>query len=173
MILPQVDRFREPFIVPLGHLTLAAAQCELALSELIATSEIHPEFIDLPCMFTTAVNSAALGLRRAGEKKFTNIKRKLVSVCSDNDRADMIEAIDSYYRLKEKRNRAIHDAIQVGITDEDEVVPLRISHQRRIYSVEHITPDDIASLAYELFVLTSDLNALTYRLKRYRQALHE
>lgn len=69
----------------------------------------------------------------------------------------------------ERRNRFIHDAVSVGITEDNSVEAISVSNVKikgtGQVNFKPVTPYDIAALACEVYDLQKDLNAVSYSLQ--------
>ena len=158
MKLPHVDVYREPFIVPLGHLAMQAARAENELIALCARTS-NPPISDA---------DAAHALRNWGApaKAFALSRLDLISDAAQRDRA--LDAFHRYDALRDARHRAIHDAVEVGIEGDGplySVVPLSIQHKRTdrattVRTLTKITPEAIADLACEYYEVQQDFGSI-------------
>jgi hypothetical protein len=162
MRLPPVDIYRRPFIEPLGHLVLFAAKADHALIDLVV--------IGLPLGEDTTQERVSEKLRNWGK----DAKAFAVQAVSSVDNEAFVQRakalIESYDKLREKRHRAIHDAVEPGIfTDDDgsglaSVAPLRVGYVKAngvtSLRIDVVTPESVAELAYEFYDLAADLEAL-------------
>lgn len=160
--LPPVDKYRLPFIEPLGHLVLNAARADNALINLVAA------------VSNTSPSAVAHTLRNWGPETRAWVLQAINRVDdADDDLADQAKAlVATFHELRERRHRAVHDAVEVGIFGGPEggyeVRPLHEGYVRSgkttAYRLEPVTPKALAALAYELHDLAALLEAVEARL---------
>lgn len=167
MKLPPVDVYRQPFVVPMGHLAMQAAYADL---ELIGLCAIAPfEGSDLQMKGTEV--AARLRNWGPGTKEF--VTERLTLIPDDNLRGQAMDAFGRFQHLRDQRHRIVHDAIEVGIFEEAgsyEVAALHVQYiksgkgrsERRLVRV---SPDAIASLACEYYELHKDLETVVFGLR--------
>ncbi len=163
MRLPPVDKYRAPFVEPIGHLAMQAARSEQLIIELlgaipydgsdlqISPGEIEPKTRDL-------------------QSNEPFISQRLSLIDNAELREQVRDAIDQFKRLKEFRNRIIHDAVEVGISMDGEAFALAVAYRRekRNPSVVHLHPVEahqIADLACDIYELNQDIDTLLYRIR--------
>lgn len=173
MRLPPVDDYRAPFVVPIGHLAMQAAYADNKLFELVAACP--PKAVEE----AITVDTVAHKLRVWDDKTRPFAEERVRRIADLDLRAEAEHALSRYGDLKLRRNRAIHDAVEIGIFGSEETgylpKPLQVEYRRvdgkTTQSWLHkVTPDLIASLAYELYDLQKDMEAVTYNLRQQREA---
>lgn len=163
--LPPVDEFRAPFVQPIGHLAMQAAHAE---DELVTMCACIPRNFAPEQMSRDA---AAHKLRNwPAAEDF--IAERIALIAESHIKAKAQDAVTRYLALRDKRHRAIHDAVSLGIFgqgEEYEVVPLGVEYRRNdrhstTMLLNRVTPEHIADLACQLYEVQKDLNAVTYYL---------
>jgi hypothetical protein len=166
MELPPTDIFREPFVIPLGHLTMQAAYAEKHLISLCAGAPGEGKPAEM------SEEEAAHALRNWDQsgKAFALERANLIAKPHLRDSA--IEAIDRYDALRLARHRAIHDAISIGIFEEGEknyaVRPLAVEYRRTgkatTTHIREITPEAVADLAMQLNDVQKTFEFIVYAI---------
>jgi len=167
MKLPVVDQSRRPFIEPFGHLAMQAAYAEARLIDFCAT----PVLPDAP-----SIGTAAKKIRHWDEaaKNFAIERAQKISHLETRDEA--LEAIRRYDELHRSRNRAIHDALEVGIDGDDQsgyaIVTLgaeniadRKNRPGDIHYYQQL-PEHIADLACKLEDVHKTFEFIIWKLER-------
>lgn len=157
MRLPNVDQYRQPFVEPLGYLTLLAARVDLLMTDCIAIIFAGSDPHASGSLFEKAADRIRHWVAADSRKGLSNIG------LLDAHAQDLIhDCLERYGKLKESRNRYVHDAVEVGWDSHEGVSLLKIGfpkvQKKTSYSVESVTPDDIAALACEFGELRADLD---------------
>lgn len=161
--LPPVDAYREPFVEPMGHLAMQAAKAEQLIFDLLGAVpfdgsplQLHPGEVEQKV--------------RQWDKSGTFINSRLGLIENEIDRESAREAVNQFIRLKDFRNRVIHDAVEVGIDFDGKAYALAIEYRRdgknpsTVYC-HPIAPHHVADLACEFYELTKDLDAIIYKIR--------
>ncbi|MCJ9752152.1 hypothetical protein MOV61_15645 [Neorhizobium sp. BETTINA12A] len=165
--LPNVDEFRQPFIEPLGHLAMQAAYADNELIELCSQipSEGSPHQMRL--------EDVAQKLRNWDKKAEAFVRLRIHMIADAGLRDQALDALTRFETLRTQRHRAIHDAIEVGISGSGDMydvsalaVEYRRGKQSTTVSLNAVTPEVIADLACQLYDLQRDINSVTYALTR-------
>lgn len=161
--LPPVDIYRAPFVEPIGHLAMQAARTEQLIISLLGAIPFDG--------FDQQMSHGAVEPKTRDLQSDSAFILERLSLIDNADlRKQVGEAIDQFKRLKEFRNRVIHDAVEVGISMEGKAFALAVAYQRekRNPSVVHLHPVEahqIAELACEFYELNQDIDALLYRIR--------
>lgn len=162
--LPPVDVYRAPFVEPIGHLAMQASKAEQLVFDLCAAipfdgspDQLHPGEAEQKCRNWTA-------------KAEEFVADRLALLSQDTTREAAATAINTFLRIKEFRNRVIHDAVEVGIDFDGKAFALAVQYHRdgknRTEVFLHpVTPEQIADLAYEFYELCKDLEAVIYTVR--------
>lgn len=165
MRLPPVDVYRRPFVEPLGHLVLNAALADNVLLELCAVINAGGQD---PARF--AYEEAASFLRNWDVRAKTFVEGTIAKIGDGDMRRDAEDAVARFSIAREDRHRAIHDAVEVGIFEDEgryRTAVLRTRYLRTGHrELNEIGPEDVAELAYRFHDIAKDLEALEYRLMR-------
>lgn len=163
--LPPVDEHRQPLIEPLGHLILQSSWFDNALIEFIA--------LLLPFGLDTTSTQVAHELRNWNDKF---VRCTIEGAIGDHELVtDLHQFIDRVARLRERRHRMVHDAIEVGIEPRPSggfrAVLLREGYQRRSkvhseHQVDAVTPDEVVALAWAYYELRMEIDTFFGRLPR-------
>lgn len=165
MRLPSVDVYREPFIAPLGHLVMFSAKADNELVRLVCAARGE----------SVPANQVAHKLRNWGEPAKSYVLAALREVTDPDLRAQAIELVEQFERLRERRHRCVHDAVEVGVFGSEvvgyEVRPLHVGFVRQdrdntFENIVEVTADEIASLAFAYADLASELEARCYMLSQ-------
>lgn len=162
MRAPSVDEFRQPFVEPLGHLVLNAAQADMALLELCAivnrmgTDEASEQ---------AAYAEAARKLRNHDKKTEVYLTATIEKIEGGHWKQAAADAIARFVEARKERHRAIHDVVDVGAfgngTDGYYALPLRRKYKPTgELQVSKITPTDIMQLAHRYHIIWMDLDVL-------------
>ncbi len=164
MRLPPIDQFREPFIVPLGHLVMQAAYADEQLALLCSASSAEVEM---------SPESAAHNLRNWDDaaKKFA--RDRLTGIGQPEIRASALQALDEYGDLRMLRHRAIHDSISLGLYGDEntgyEARPLAVEFRRcrnqTTLALRATTPDDVAAVACRLYEVQKTFEFIVHQLQ--------
>lgn len=167
MRLPNVDQFREPFVLPIGHLAMQAAYAEAQLIGLCSTTSL-PE--------AEPIGAVTKKLRNWTESAKRYAVRRALLIRDEGIRHAAIEAIGRYDDLREQRHRAIHDAIDVGLEGEEDsgyaVVPLGVQnapstrHEVGGPRLYQLTAEKLAELACELEDVQKTFAMIIWHLER-------
>ncbi|MEQ1943901.1 hypothetical protein ABMA32_15920 [Mesorhizobium sp. VNQ89] len=169
MKLPSVDQFREPFVLPIGHLAMQAAYADEQLALLCAAASEEGENPLSP-------EETAHKMRNWDD----NSKRfafDLVSGIGQPEiRASALVALQEYGDLRELRHRAIHDSISLGLYGDAEAGyearPLAVEFRRgRETTTQHLretTPDHVAAVACRFEEVQKTFEFITYHLRDSR-----
>lgn len=162
--LPPVDVFRAPFVEPIGHLAMQASKAEQLVFDLCAAipfdgspDQLHPGAAEQKC-------------RNWTPKAEEFIAERLALVPKGATREAAATAINTFLRIKEFRNRVIHDAVEVGIDFDGKAFALAVQYHRdgknpsEVY-LHRVTPEHVADLAYEFYELCKDLEAVIYTVR--------
>jgi hypothetical protein len=163
--LPPVDEYRAPFVQPIGHLAMQAAHAE---DELVTMCACIPKN-RAPGQMT---RDAAAHRLRNWPDAIQFIHERVSLIAEPGVRANAEDAVARYIALRDRRHRAIHDAVSIGIFgkgDDYQVVPLGIEYRRNDRQSTtmlqyRITPELLADLACQMYDVQKDLNAVTYFL---------
>lgn len=165
MKLPPVDQFREPFVVPLGHLTMQAAYADEQLASLCAATCAE-------CNDRLSAEAAAHRLRNWDDaaKQFARDCLRAIKPPEFRDRA--LAALDDYETLRTLRHRAIHDALSVGLFGDADTgyearalaVEYRRSGRETKLQLRVTTPDDMAHVACRLHEVQKTFEFIAYQL---------
>jgi hypothetical protein len=166
MKLPPVDKYRSRFIEPIGHLAMQSAHAE---DELISLCSRIP-FDGSPSQLSR--EDTAQKLRNWNDSTRQFVDERLSLIPSDQLRDQAYDAVCRYQELRSLRHRAVHDAISLGIFDAGDgsfvaqalSVEYRREKQETSVYLNPITPEEIADLAYRMYEVQKDLNAVTYAL---------
>ncbi|MCI9864866.1 hypothetical protein RHIZ_02785 [Rhizobium skierniewicense] len=162
-MLPPTDVYRQPFIIPIGHLTMQAARADQQLYTLCAATpfdgspnQIHPSEAEKKARNWTL-----------DTEKF--VDERLSLIASDGLRGEAIALIDRFKRLRLARNRVVHDAIEVGIDFNGSAYALAVQYakEQTIY-LHTVTADQIAALAYEVYEWNQDCGSVLSRIREAR-----
>ncbi|KIQ02954.1 hypothetical protein RU07_10270 [Agrobacterium tumefaciens] len=161
-MLPPTDIHREPFVVPIGHLTMQAARADQLLYTLCAATphdgspnQIHP----------SEAEEAAKNWNTSTDKF---VEKRLSFVACEDLKRDAMKLVDRFKRLRLARNRVIHDAVEVGIDLNGSTHALAVQYAKnRTIFLHKVTADQIVALAYEIYEWNQDSSAV---LSRIRQA---
>lgn len=161
--LPPVDSFRLPLIEPLGHLVLHAAWLDNELIEFVAML--------LPYGPDTTVEQVAHELRNWNAEF---LKRTIDRAAPNAGLAsDFHQFVDRLKALRDRRHRAIHDAMEVGIDTSGSdgrarSILLSEGYQRKGKMSEHalspVTPEDIGAIASEYYDMRLEIDVFLGRL---------
>lgn len=172
MRLPPVDVYRAPFIEPLGHLVMNAAHAENSLIELCALVNGDGQDADGR---RAAYEVAAAKLRNWGAPAQTFVAETLNRIVDADLRTAAIDALAQLEASREDRHRAVHDAVDVGLYEEDgekwSVAPLRTRyHKSGEREITPVTPRSwqtwpIASTTYGRI---SSLSSTRFKSSRRR-----
>lgn|GEM_PF-2532917 len=156
--LPPTDIYRSPFVEPIGHLAMQAARADQNVYMLCATVpfdgsplQMHPGETEKRLRNWTDKRSQA----------FLRDRLDLISGTATKEQA--LQAMEAYERLRLARHRVIHDAVEVGIGQDGTAFALAVEYRKEtpdrseVY-LHHVTPDQIAALACEVYDLNQDLN---------------
>lgn len=166
MILPPVDQYRAPFVEPIGHLAMQAAYADDNLISLCARIPFDGSEHQLP------PQEVAHKLRNWSPEAKEFIRQRLDQIIDQDLRDRAIDAVDRLSALRDKRHRAVHDAIAIGIFGTDgeyEAKPLSVEYRREAGSTSvvltQITPERIATLACEMYEVQKDLEFISQQLQ--------
>lgn len=164
--LPPVDDIRSPFVVPIGHLSMQASRFELSLLHFLA--ELPADGSPLQ----TNTKEVATQIRYWDKKaeKYVDDRINLITDPDIRDKAKL--AMQTFSRLREDRNRVIHDAIEPIIYENEGGYGLRaaaLEHRREnrgstSFRIRDVTPEEIANLAYEFYDLRQELDGIGFTL---------
>jgi hypothetical protein len=166
--LPPSDIYRSPFVEPIGHLAMQAARADQNVYTLCATVpfdgsplQMHP-------------GETEKRLRNWTDKKAqTFLKTRLELISEAATRNQALQAMNNFERLRLARHRVIHDAVEVGIDLEGKAYALAVEYRKEtpdrsgVY-LHRVTPDQIATLACEVYELNQDLNQLIARVRDFK-----
>ena len=117
-----------------------------------------------------SIDEAAHELRNWDDKAEATVERYIERIANEGLRTDAEDAVARYGKLKQRRNRVIHDALEVGIfgTEQTGYVtkPLSVEYRRDRHAkitktwLHEVTPEEIAKLACQLFEVQQDLDAI-------------
>lgn len=165
MRLPPVDIYRRPFVVPLGHLTLFSAQVELLLADCIAFITAGSDRNSTVPHFENAADRVR---NWVPDKALVGLEN--LTALESHHQISFFDCLRRFGELRLKRNRYIHDAVEVGWDDVDGSQPLHVGYEKVAkktrYSVRPVTPEAIAELAVEYSELRADLDILLYIMVR-------
>lgn len=163
MRLPTVDEYRQPFIEPLGYLTLFVARVDLLMTDCIALALAGGD----PEAPASSYESAAARVRRWPN---ANPLKGLESIARLPPQIQLPfgDCLARFSDLRDRRNRFVHDAVEIGWDEDTGASTLKIGFPKvsghPLYVAEPVTPDDIAALACEFGELRADLDHLRYVL---------
>jgi hypothetical protein len=166
--LPPVDVYRTPYVVPLGHLVLNAAQAENHLIELAA---VVNGGLEETADRSRAYEAAASKLRNWDERSREYFAEALNKIADPDARRDAEDALRRFHECRGRRHRAIHDAVDVGLDVADNGRANAIGLRTRYLpngtrEVVPFTPDEVAGLAYEFYDIAKDFESIEYRIMR-------
>lgn len=166
MHLPPVDQYRADFVVPIGHLAMQAAYADDNLISLCARIPFDGSEHQLP------PQDVAHKLRNLSPQAKEFISQRLGLIVDKDVRDQATETVDRLFALRDKRHRAVHDAIAIGIFGDNgkyEAKPLSVEYRREAGSTSviltQISPDQIAALACEMYEVQKDLEFLAQQLQ--------
>jgi hypothetical protein len=159
---PSVDEFRQPFVEPLGHLVLNAAQADMALLELCAI--VNKTGAD-EASEQSAYGEATRKLRNHDKKAEAYLTATIAKIDGDFWKEAAADAIARFVEARKDRHRAIHDVVDVGAFGNGEdgyyALPLRRKYEPTgELKVSKITPTDIMQLAHRYHIIWMDLDVL-------------
>lgn len=167
-VLPDVDKYRRPFIEPLGYLTLFAAQSENLLIGIIALLDAQPDRLDSDLASELAAASELVWPWKSADTVNNKIESRVVEPVLASQLTTVVADFSS---LRERRHRAIHDAVEVGFSDVDGAITLSVGYPRTNRqakrTIKAVSPEDISKLAREFNELRADLSSLEWRLREY------
>jgi hypothetical protein len=144
--LPPIDDFRRPFVEPLGCLTLLAAQCDQAVINVVALGRAGSWQRINSQLFAEASDVARHWRASEAEKILASL-----NLVDEHLLSQVREALGQYGILRERRHRAIHDALVVGHDFDRGAVTMTVGYVKAAgkvtYNVGEVTPQDIAALA--------------------------
>ena len=162
--LPPVDIYRAPFVEPIGHLAMQASKAEQLVFDLCAAipfdgspDQLHPGTAEQKC-------------RNWTPKAEEFIAERLALLPHEETREAAATAISAFLRIKDFRNRVIHDAVEVGIDFDGKAFALAVQYHRdgknpsEVY-LHRVTPEQIADLAYDFYELCKDLETLIHTVR--------
>lgn len=167
-MLPPVDKYRAPFIEPLGHVVLWAARAEAAWVDLLATIMDGVETAPLDKLRAEAS-------RLVSPWKHDEVLQILVSLAEGAVQAKKLAR--THDRLRLKRNRVVHDVAAVLIAPDDEdptkgrvavgfVQQPRVRHGSAPSQVVLQTDlQEVADLAHALHELALDVEQLAWTIQ--------
>lgn len=163
MRLPIVDEHRLPFIEPIGHLAMQTAHAEDKLIQLCARVPYDgsPEQM--------APGNVAKKLRNWHSKTEEFVEQRLSLILDEDLRNQALDAVRRFDHLRRARHRAVHDAVGVGIMEQDGgyvAQPLMVEYRNdeSVY-LNVVTPEQIAHLACEMYEVHKDLEHIAYALQ--------
>lgn len=149
--LPPVDEFRQPFIEPLGHVTLQAAYLEQNLVRLSALLETPPKH-----RFQNPIPTE--GSVKLNDARFE--KRLLAAVKAHHPLGNgAAKKVREAFELRKRRNRFIHDAAEVLYELQADGRLTVAVHARRPNAdpakgeayLTKVEPHQVASLALDIY----------------------
>ncbi|MFP5076592.1 hypothetical protein ACLE20_04735 [Rhizobium sp. YIM 134829] len=165
--LPPVDIYRAPFIEPMGHLAMQAAYAEQAIIELCALAmEMAPASQQERHLAEARRMKVTAELRNWSEK----FALACLSHLPDEEMREASEGLARQYtQLSKQRHRAIHDAIHVGIDDDNRVLALRLQYEKltpgsSVARLHETSAEDVATVAFALYDLQQDIGVKVYQL---------
>jgi hypothetical protein len=165
LTLPPVDQYRWPYIQPLGCLTLLAAQCDNELIDLIALARSGSRE-----KISDSDYEAAADLVRHWKP---NTEHEIVSSLNVDDVHfvnSIKQALQQFGRLRDRRHRAIHDAVSLGWDDDHGLLAITVGYPKKkgraTFTIEEVGPEVIAALACEFGELHADLEHCLYMLQK-------
>ncbi len=158
--LPPTDVYRAPFVEPIGHLAMQAAQADQTVAYLCAATPFDGSPLQM------RPSDAEGELRNWTDKSRAFVSKRL-QLIEDNDlREQASQAISRFERLRIARNRVIHDAVEVGIDFDGTTQSLAVEFRKGEGVYLHtVTAEQIAALAYEVYELNQDLKFILYSVR--------
>jgi hypothetical protein len=169
--LPPADIYRKPFIEPIGHLAMQAAQAEQAVVELCSSVPFDGSPSQLPPA------DVEKRLRNWTDKQTRNfVSDRLTLIATDELREQAKVVLDQFERIRSERHRVIHDAVEIGIGLDGSAFALAVQYKSEadasgVY-LREVTPEQIAELACEIYELNQDLRYLIYAVRNSAPAPH-
>jgi len=153
--LPPADTYRAPFVEPIGHLAMQAAQADQTAIALIAaipfdgsSDQLAPPYVESRLRYWNASADAFA-------------KGRLSMITDPDLRRQAEESLDRFKRARNARNRVIHDAVEVGIDLDGSVHSLAVQYaEGEDVWLHKVTPEQIAALAREIYDLNQDLKII-------------
>lgn len=150
--LPPADVYRAPFVEPIGHLAMQAAQADQAIISLCAAVP----FDGSPSQMKPSETEVLLRNWTDKSRAFVTSRLKLISNPELREQAS--QSIARFERLRNARNRVIHDAVEVGIDFDGTTHSLAVEFRKGEGVFLHtVTAEQIAALACEVYELNQDL----------------
>jgi hypothetical protein len=143
-----------------------AALADNLLTDILAISNAGSEELATATHFTKAS-----GLVRHWGARERKKATQMIKDLPETLRSAVTECLERFGALKERRNRAIHDAVDLGWDGENNrLLALAIGYPKvageTAFRIERVTPDVIADLACEYDELRADLEHCRYMLLR-------
>ena len=169
--LPPLDDYRRPFVVPIGHMAMQAARVDNLLIELIAT-------VPRPPNPQPGIAEVGARLRNWGPDQAHYVEETLALVEVDAVRDQALLLVDRFTALRDLRHRAVHDAIEVGISPTEDgkwqgraisVGYLRPKHGQPRQAISQVSVELIGHLAMQLYALGQEIEGVLYALRVDRQ----
>ncbi len=107
---------------------------------------------------------------RNWDKSSIFISSRLSLLVDNRSRERAADAIDRFVKLKDYRNRVIHDAVEVGIDMDGTTFALAVEYRREKGSgssvyCHPVGAHQIADLACQFYELTKDIEAITHMIR--------
>lgn len=158
--LPPVDVYRAPFVEPIGHLSMQAAQADQAVVALVAAIPFDGSPDQLAPLDVDA------RLRNWTEQARLFALSRLSLIPDPDLRAQAEEAIKKFEWLRNARNRVIHDAVGIGLDFDGSAHALAVEYRKGHGIMLHkVTADQVAALACDLYELNQDLQFIVSKVR--------